>query len=121
MIKKLREKIYNIQTKNSLKSIEFDNFAYFGDSPVPAFQAKQDNQDKCEMCFVFIPKTERTFKIAFKKLKNKYFRKVSCVQMQENIKDYSHYFGFGEDLYNYCMEIYKERRAEIVANRKNKI
>ena len=111
MLKSLRKKIYNNKIKKNLQKIKFDYFAYYGDSPVPAFQTKQGKQSKVEIYSVFFPKTEETFILAFNKLKKYYFKKFSCSTIQEFIKDYSHYFNFDQKVYDACMDIYKEKRG----------
>ena len=111
MFKKLREKLYDIQTKKNLENIKFDYFAYYGDSPIPAFQTKQGKQCKGEICSVFFPKTEKSFILAFSKLKKYYFKKFSCSTIQEFVRDYSNYFNLDQKVYDDCMEIYKEKRG----------
>lgn len=113
MFNKLRERLYDRKIKNNLENIKFDYFAYYSDSPVPAFQIKQGKQCKCEIYSVFVPKTEKSFILAFNKLKKYYFKKFPCSTIQENIRNYINYFNFDEKVYNKCMEIYKEKKGFI--------
>lgn len=111
MIKKLRKFLYDKKIKKNLEKIKFDYFAYYGDSPVPAFQIKQDKQSKGEIYSVFFPKTEKSFILAFNKLKKHYFKRFSCSTIQEFIKDYCNYFNLDEKVYDACMEIYNQKRG----------
>ena len=111
MLKKLRKILYDRRIKKNLEHIKFDYFAYYGDSPVPAFQIKQNKQSNGEIYNVFFPKTEKSFILAFNKLKKYYFKKFSCSIIQENIRTYCDYFNLDKKVYDSCMEIYKEKRG----------
>jgi len=111
MFKKLREKLYDRKTIKHLENMQFDTFAYYSDSPVPAFQKLLNKNKKGDEVTVFFPKTEKSFILAFGKLKKHYFKKFSCSTIQEFIKDYSHYFNFDQKVYDSCMEICKDKKG----------
>ena len=110
MIKKLRKMLYDLKVKNSLKNIAFDDFAWYGDSATPAFISKKG---KGEVNEVFFPQTEKSFKLAFEKLKHRFFKKVSYVQTKERLEDYVCYFGLDKEVVEYCMDIYRAKNNMI--------
>ncbi len=117
MLKKLREKLYDRRMKKHLESIKFDTFMYYSDSMLPAFVTKQG---KGEVYYsVFFPKTEGTFKMAFGKLKNNYFKKVPYVVAKDNIKTYCQYYNFSEKLFTECMEMYQNKKSLLYAAKKS--
>jgi len=119
MFKKLREKLYDRQTKKNLENMQFDTFAYYGDSAFPAFIVDSGKGDRT-FHQVFVPKTENSFKMAFNKLKNRYFKKVPYIAMKNNVKKYCEYFNFSEETLNYCVEVFKDKKL-ISTKEKNNI
>ena len=111
MIKKLREFLYNIKTKNKLKNMKFDDFAFYGNSEVPAFIAKKG---KGKEPVVFIPKTDETLKIAFEKLSMRFFRKISYMNTKERLKFYINTLNLKEETLTYCMNIFKYRNNMLI-------
>lgn len=110
MFKKIREKLYDRQMKKTLESVKFDTFMYYSDSVIPAFVTKQG---KSEIYSVFFPKTEGSFKMAFEKLKNLYFKKVPHKTAKENIIAYCGYYNFSDEVVSYCMEIFNNKKSEL--------
>ena len=119
MFKKLREKLYDRQTKKNLENMQFDTFAYYSDSPVPAFQKVLSKNKKGDEVTVFLPKTENSFKMAFNKLKNRYFKKVPYIAMKNNVKNYCEYFNFSEETLNYCVETFKNKKLSLTKSNNN--
>ena len=114
MFKILRKKLSDRKTEKSSVYSEFDAFTYYDDGQVPVFLAKND---KGEICTLFFPKTEDSFKNAFNRLKNIYLKRVSYFTLQENVKKYCDYYNFRDEVYDYCMEVYKERNDLLYADK----
>jgi len=106
----LRKKLYNKKTLKILKDMEFDNFIYYENSEVPVFITKKG---KAEVGTVFSPTTDETFKTAFDKLKNRYFKKVPYTVMKENVQKYCEYYNLKEETLNFCVQMF-QKRAEFL-------
>ena len=120
MFKKLREKLYDKKTKKYLENMQFDTFSYCGDSTFPAFIVESCKGNR-EIHSAFVPQTENSFKMAFEKLKKRYFKKVPYSVMKENVKTYCMYFYFSDETLNYCVEVFNTRKAQSTKNKANKI
>jgi len=116
MFKKIRNKIYNRKTIKKLDLMKFDTFSYYGDSKVPAFISERGRE---EVHTVFFPETEKTFKVAFTKLKKRYFKKFPYVLAKENVERYCEVFEFGKETANFCLEIFKIRAEYFQSENKN--
>lgn len=119
MLKKLRERLYDRKIKKNLENMEFDTFAYYSDSIVPAFISEA--KAKGAIHTVFCPKTEKSFKLAFSKLKKRYFKKFPYATAKENVKTYCNNFNFGEETANYCLEMFKVRSEHFKNEKTNDV
>lgn len=103
MFKKLRERIYNRKIRKELEDVMFDNFAWCGDSEFPMFVKSGTETTNHKF---FLPKTDEAFKLAFGKLKNKFYKNYVLDDVKNRIRVYMAHFPISEDAYEYCVEMF---------------
>ena len=112
MFKKLRERIYNKKTRQQWEDVMFDNFNYCGDSDFAMFVKKGSKDTPHKF---FCPKTDEMFKLAFSKLKNKFYENYVLDDVKNKIRVYMAYFPISEDAYEYCVNMFINKSAVLNA------
>lgn len=110
MIKKLNKKKYNEMTLPEIENLEFDAFAYYGDSEYPMFIIKPTKTTGIKF---FIPKTSETLKSAMRKLKNGYFKLTHIDDFKNRLKTYCGYLNIDDKTFNFCVDIYENKKKSI--------
>ena len=96
--------------------MKFDHFSYYSDNFLPEFISEKG---RGEINTVFYPETEETFKVAFSKLKKRYFKKVAYVVAKENITKYCDCCKFDPATIKYCLDMFKIRAEYFQLENKN--
>jgi len=116
MFKKLIERAYNKKVIKSLQNVEFDSFAFCGYNEFPMFFQRETAYTKR---FLFVPITDETFKLAFSKLKNDFFKNCDFDEIKNRIKVYKAYVNISEEVCNECVQIAENKSYINVNNNKN--
>ena len=106
MFNKLRERLYDRKIKKNLENIELDTFAYCGDSKYPYFVIRGT---KTTIHRFFTPQTDKTFKLAFSKLKNSFFKAEDLGVVKNRIREYMCYFNISEEAYVVCVKLFIQK------------
>ena len=110
MFKKLRERIFNKKTNERLKCVEFDSFAYCGYSEYPIFIEKGTEYSNP---LYFSPETDKTFELAFSKLKDRFFKDCDLEEIKIRLKVFKSHFNISEEICEECIKIAQEKICSI--------
>jgi len=110
MFKKLIERAYNKKVIKSLQNVEFDSFAFCGYNEFPMFVQREIEYTKR---LLFVPISDVTFKCAFSKLKNEFFKDCDLDEIKNRIKVYKEYVNISEDVCNECVQIAENKIEKI--------
>ena len=113
MFKKLKERIYNKKAKKELEDVLFDNFMYCGDSEFPMFIRSGTRYTNHKF---YVPETDVAFRLAFEKLKNKFYERYVLDDIKNRIRVYMAHFNISEETYEYCVKMFENKSAIVTSD-----